>query len=76
MEAFEIARSLSHKGCPYDTVVAEATFIIIKTEFVKNQALTNLTDLKLQLVYYVNWFNNHRIHLNNLEHFTPTVRFT
>ena len=36
LEAFEITRSLSHKGCPYDNAVAEATFKIIKTEFVKN----------------------------------------
>ena len=32
---FEIDRSLSMKGCPYDNAVAEATFKIIKTEFVK-----------------------------------------
>lgn len=36
LEAFEITPSLSHKGCPYDNAVAEATFKIIKTEFVKN----------------------------------------
>lgn len=26
LEAFEITCSLSHKGCPYDNAVAEATF--------------------------------------------------
>ena len=37
LEAFNIERSLSMKGCPYDNVVAEATYKVIKTEFVKNQ---------------------------------------
>lgn len=35
LAAFGISRSLSMKGCPYDNAVAEATFKIIKTEFVK-----------------------------------------
>ena len=30
--AFEIQRSLGHKGCPYDNAVAEATFKIIRLE--------------------------------------------
>jgi transposase InsO family protein len=70
LEAFEITGSLSHKGCPYDNAVAEATFKIIKTEFVKNQTFANLDALKLQLADYVNWFNNHRIH-SSLSYLTP-----
>lgn len=70
LEAFDITRSLSHKGCPYDNAVAEATFKIIKTEFVKNQTFINLQALKLQLADYVNWFNNHRIH-SSLGYLTP-----
>ena len=31
IDAFEITRSLSHKGCPYDNAVAEATYKIFKT---------------------------------------------
>lgn len=27
LETFHIERSLSHKGCPYDNAVAEATFL-------------------------------------------------
>lgn len=34
LETFEIGRSLSMKGCPYDNAVAEATYKIMKTEFV------------------------------------------
>lgn len=70
LEAFEIKRSLSHKGCPYDNAVAEATFKIIKTEFVRNQRYHDLYPLQLQLSDYVNWFNNHRIH-SSLGYMTP-----
>ena len=70
LETSSITRSLSHKGCPYDNAVAEATFKIIKTEFVQNQTFTNLDVLKLQLADYVNWFNNHRIH-SSLGYLTP-----
>lgn len=38
LETFEIGRSLSMKGCPYDNAVAEATYKVMKTEFVN---LTN-----------------------------------
>ena len=34
LEVFQIPRSLSMKGCPYDNAVAEATFKIFKTEFI------------------------------------------
>lgn len=70
LKTFEITRSLSHKGCPYDNAVAEATFKIIKTEFVRNQTFSNLYELKYKLADYVNWFNNHRIH-SSLRYLTP-----
>lgn len=41
LSTFNITRSLSHKGYPYNNAVAEATFKIIKTEFIKNQTFTN-----------------------------------
>ena len=53
---------MSMKGCPYDNAVAEATFKIIKTEFIKGQAYETLEQLQYELSDYVNWFNNHRIH--------------
>ncbi|MCC3378402.1 IS3 family transposase (plasmid) [Paenibacillus sp. UY79] len=34
LKTFHIGRSLSMKGCPYDNAVAEATFKVMKTEFV------------------------------------------
>ena len=42
LETFDIKRSLSHKGCPYDNVVAEATYKIIETEFAFNKNLKTL----------------------------------
>ena len=63
LEAFDITRSLSRKGCPYDNAVAEATFKIIETKLLKNQTFGKMwMPLKLQLADYVNWFNNHRLH--------------
>ena len=70
LNAFDIKRSLSHKGCPYDNAVAEATFKIIKTEFVWNETFHNLDELRLKLWDYVNWYNNHRIH-SSLKYQTP-----
>ena len=47
---------------PYDNAVAEATFKIIKTEFVKGMYFDSLEQLKLELDDYVHWFNHIRIH--------------
>ena len=60
--AFNIKRSLSNKGCPYDNAVSEATYKIFKTEFVMNNSFNSLDELKLKLKDYVLWFNNIRIH--------------
>lgn len=70
LKTFEIERSLSMKGCPYDNAVAEATFKIIKTEFVKNNNFNTLGELQVKLSDYVNWFNNHRIH-SSLGYLSP-----
>ena len=54
LKAFDITRSLSHKGCLYDNAVAETTFKIIKNEFDCNQTFSNLHELKYKLADYVN----------------------
>jgi len=41
LETFDIKRSLSLKGSPYDNAVAEAMFKVIKTEFVKGANFEN-----------------------------------
>ena len=70
LETFNIERSLSMKGCPYDNAVAEATYKIIKTEFAKNAGFASLEQLEYELADYVNWFNNHRIH-SSLNYLSP-----
>ncbi len=62
LETFGIKRSLSMKGCPYDNAVTEATFKIIKTEFIKKRHFTSLEELSRELYDYVNWFNYIRIY--------------
>jgi len=43
--------------CPCDNAVAEATFKIIKTEFVYGEIFENLHELQYKLADYVDWFN-------------------
>ncbi|MBG9789336.1 transposase [Brevibacillus laterosporus] len=62
LETFKIKRSLRVKGCPYDNAVAEATFKIFKTEFVKGRHFNCLKELELELMDYIYWFNLIRIH--------------
>lgn len=62
LKEFNIHRSLSAKGCPYDNAVAEAQFKIIKTEFVRSRHFENLQHLSRELAAYVYWFYNKRIH--------------
>ncbi|MFX3660964.1 MAG: transposase, partial [Ectobacillus sp.] len=70
LEAFGIKRSLSMKGCPYDNAVAEATFKIMKTEFVKGTYFESLEQLQVALDDYVHWFNHIRIH-STLDYLSP-----
>jgi len=70
IETFEIKRSLSKKGCPYDNAVAEAAFKTFKTEFVYPNTFKTLDELKLMLSDYTNWYNNHRMH-STLGYLTP-----
>ncbi len=62
LHTFNIKRSLSKKGCPYDNAVAEAGYKIIKTEFAFNRIFKSLDELKKELRDYVKWYNNKRIH--------------
>jgi len=68
---FDITRSLSNKGNPYDNAVAEATYKIFKTEFCFNRKFDTLEQLERELFDYVNWYNNIRIH-GSLDYLTPT----
>ena len=70
LESFDIRRSLSHKGCPYENAVAEATYTIITTEFAFNKRFESHEELELELFDDVNWYNNVRIH-GSLGYKTP-----
>ena len=70
ISTFDIKRSLSMKGCPYDNAVAEATFKIFKTEFIYGRNFHSLVQLRHELAAYVKWFNNGRIH-GSLNYLTP-----
>jgi putative transposase len=62
LETFQIKRSLSLKGCPYDNAVAESTFKTFKAEFVYGHNFNSLERLRLELGDYINWYNKFRIH--------------
>lgn len=70
LEVFEIERSLNMKGCPYDNTVTEATYKVIKTEFVNHQVFETQEQLGYAFANYVNWYNNHRIH-SSLGYLSP-----
>ncbi|WP_353961236.1 IS3 family transposase [Paenibacillus sp. S-12] len=40
----------------------QATFKIMKTEFINQMNFHSLQHLKLELNDYVNWYNKHRFH--------------
>jgi putative transposase len=62
LESFQIRRSLSMKGCPYDNAVAESTFKMIKAEFIASRRFETLVQLRLELADYVHWFNHIQLH--------------
>ncbi len=70
LDTFNIERSLSMKGCPYDNAVAEATYKVIKTEFVNQHLFETPEQLGYEFADYVNWYNNHRIH-SSLGYLSP-----
>ena len=70
LAVFNINRSLSLKGSPHDNAVAEATFKLIKTEFVNRRCFDTPEHLALELADYVHWFNTIRIH-GTLDYLSP-----
>lgn len=62
LETFNIERSLSHKGDPYDNAVAESTYKSLKIEFIYQHTFQTLYELQYHLMDYVNWWNKYRIH--------------
>ncbi|MFZ1253204.1 MAG: IS3 family transposase [Trichococcus flocculiformis] len=70
LDTFDIVRSLSAKGCPYDNAVAEATFKSIKTEFVYQETFETIAELQIKWFDYVHWYNHIRLH-STLDYMAP-----
>lgn len=62
LEAFDVKRSLSKKGCPHDNAVDESTSKTLKEEFVYQAEFSSLHDLRLKLSDCVHWYNHKRLH--------------
>jgi len=60
LDVFQIERSLSRSGCPYDNAVSEATYRAFKIEFIYQQSFDSLFELQYELMDYVNWWNRFR----------------
>lgn len=70
LKTFNIERSLSGKGCPYDNAVAESTYNAFKVEFIYQNKFKTLEELNVLLFDYIHWWNNIRYH-GSLEYETP-----
>lgn len=53
LATFNIYRSLSKKGYPYDNAIAEVTFKVIKTKFAFHRIFQSFEELKYLLFDYV-----------------------
>ena len=62
LEVFDIERSLSKKGCPYDNAVIESTNRNLKSSKFFQKRFGTTDELRLELNAYVWWYNNKRIH--------------
>ncbi|MEH6945314.1 IS3 family transposase, partial [Bacillus sp. JJ722] len=71
LSTYNIEKSLSHKGNPYDNAVTEATFKLLKTELINGAHFLTLEQLSLELFDYVNWYNNIRLH-SSLGYLSPS----
>lgn len=72
LSEYNIERSLSDKGNPYDNAVSETTFKILKTELINDMHFDTLEQLSLELFDYVNWYNNIRTH-STLGYLSPVT---
>ncbi len=62
LKTFEISRSLSDPGVPYDNAIAESNFKSLKFEFVYQNKFQHLQELKEKLGGHIWWYNNERRH--------------
>lgn len=62
LEVFEIERSLSRKGNPYDNAVIESTNKTLKTASIYRRSYSTIEELRREVNEYVWYFNNERMH--------------
>ena len=62
LDGFQIQRSLSKKGYPYDNAVAESLFKTLKVEFIYQYLFNSQEELSRELFDYVHWYNTKRLH--------------
>jgi putative transposase len=56
-----IRQSMSRKGNCYDNSVMENFFGLLKSEFYYDQIFSSFDDFKLELIEYIDYYNNRRI---------------
>ncbi|MCI1219952.1 MAG: IS3 family transposase [Bifidobacterium sp.] len=71
LDVFDIQRSLSRKGNPYDNAVVESTNQLLKRELIYRQRYTTLEQLRAELTAYIWLYNHERVH-STLNYQTPT----
>ncbi|WP_420481963.1 IS3 family transposase [Bifidobacterium adolescentis] len=62
LDVFDIRRSLSRKGNPYDNAVVESTNRLLKKGLIYRNHYTSLEQLRSDLNDYVWWSDNQRLH--------------
>ena len=62
LDVFDIKRSLSRKGNPYDNAVVESTNRLLKKGLIYRNHYTSLEQLRSDLNDYVWWSDNQRLH--------------
>ena len=62
LDVFDIGRSPSGKGDPYDNAVVESTDRLLKKELIYRNHYTSLEQLRSDLNDYVWWSDNQRLH--------------
>lgn len=62
LSVFNITRSLSRPGNPYDNAVVESTNRLVKKELIYKNVYTSVEQLRSDLNRYVWWYNHQRLH--------------
>ena len=70
LKAYNIRRSLSNPGVPYDNACMETLYNKIKIEFVKGRSFPDYYSCVRDFFEYVHWYNYERIH-EGINYMTP-----